>query len=411
MSHHRNGLPVCLLLAVLSCLGCQKPTTATLPDYDRELRPGEDALRRVIDIAQWPDFTPAFNQRGPALYEAIDRSLAWFALPSTQQHFPVQSFTHEHVRLSVLAFRQVLRISQSPQEFRSRLMAEFDVWESVGWDGSGTVLYTGYYTPIFKASRTATPEFRYPLYRRPADLVSDPATGAVLGQRLPDGGVGEYPSRAAIEASGMLRGQELVWMASELDAYLVHIQGSAKLELTDGTTLQIGYAGSNGHEYVSMAQAMIREGKLNRHRRGLPAIREYFNRNPEDLRRYLNINPRFIFFQEYAAANWPAGSLGFRVTPGHSLATDKRIFPRAAVVLVHTSAPTASGGSGATERFSQFMLDQDTGGAIKAPGRGDIYYGIGPDAEELAGRQFAEGYLYYLILKPARVEIWRRFER
>jgi membrane-bound lytic murein transglycosylase A len=396
-----EGVSLVVLLTLLS--GCVKPTPV-VPQYDRPLGPNQPALRRIVDTAKLPNLERPFNDRSAELLAAVNRSLAWFGHPSTQQFFPMQGFTHEHVRLSVLAFRQILAVSTSSADFRDRMLAEFDVYQSVGWNGEGQVLFTGYYSPIFAASRQATPTFRYPLYMRPHDLVSDPATGAVLGRRV-NGQLTTYPPRAQIERTGMLAGHELVWLRSKLDAYLVHVQGSAKLVLTDGAVLHVGFAGTNGHEYVSLANELVKDGKLDRHRRGLAAIRAYFQRHPEQLDEYLTRNPRFVFFQEYAAESWPAGSLGFQVTPGRTLATDKAIFPRAAVVLVNTSAAAPGGG---TRRFDQFMLDQDTGGAIRAPGRGDIYFGIGPEAEALAGAQIAEGQLYYFLLKPERLGMWRR---
>ena len=88
------------------------------------------------------------------------------------------------------------------------------------------------------------------------------------------------------------------------------------------------------------------------------------------------------------------------VTAERSLATDKRIFPRGGMVLVDTTLTSLAGEEHA---FTQFMLDQDTGGAIRAPGRADLFLGVGPTAGIKAGNQYAEGRLYYLFLKSDRV--------
>ena len=116
-------------------------------------------------------------------------------------------------------------------------------------------------------------------------------------------------------------------------------------------------------------------------------------------------NESFVFFSGYDGANWPAGSLGVKVSPKASLATDKKIYPRGGIVLVSTRAVTLARGH---EDFLRFMMDQDTGGAIRAPGRADIFMGIGRAAETLAGGQYAEGTLYYFFLKPEHVA---RFSR
>ena len=78
-----------------------------------------------------------------------------------------------------------------------------------------------------------------------------------------------------------------------------------------------------------------------------------------------------------------------------TLATDKVLFPRGGLVFVETKAKNRSKPD---QWFHQFMLDQDTGGAIRTAGRADIYLGVGPEAERRAGRTMAEGQLYYLFL-------------
>jgi membrane-bound lytic murein transglycosylase A len=226
----------------------------------------------------------------------------------------------------------------------------------------------------------------------------------VRGRNI-DGRLVPYPTRREIEATGMLRGSELVYLQSPLDAYIVQVNGSAKLNLPDGRTLYVGYAGTNGLQYTSIGRLLVANGVLKEHEVNLPAIRRYFTEHPEQLDEYVLQNDRYVFFREYDGSNWPAGSLGFRVEPMRSLATDKEIFPRGSVVLVDTTLP----GTGQTPQpFVQLMVDQDTGGAIRAAGRADIYLGQGPHAEDLAGRQAATGRLFYLLLKPEAVPRYTR---
>lgn len=382
--------------------GCRRPVA---PDYSRPLPPGASALKKV-DPSQWPSLSPALSGDRAGLAEAIDRSANWFSIASTRQFFPLDGFTHDQARASVYAFRQILQAGGAPADIESRIRNEFDLYMSVGWNDNGVVLFTGYYTPIFTASKTRTPEYCHPLYRKPPDLEVDPA-GTVIGRRVA-GQIKPYPARNQIEAYPDLlglKGRELVWMKDKLDAYLVQVQGSAKLNLLDGSTLYIGYSASNGLEYTSVGKLLVADGKLPKDHSGLPAIRAYFAAHPGDLDVYLNRNERYVFFQEYSNQQWPAGSLGFKVTPMRSLATDKQIFPRGGVVLVSTQMPTAAG---AKQPVTQLMLDQDTGGAIRAPGRADIYVGIGEQAEQIAGRQMEEGRLYYFLLKPERIGHWLR---
>ena len=396
-----NACVQCLILACLcSGAGCKSKS----PEYAKPLPPGVSALRK-LDPKDWPDLSAALPM-DDAFTAAAKRSLAWFAKPSSQRFYPFDGITHDQARASVYALPALAFEATSTEAFLTKLREEFDVYTSIGWDGSGTVLFTGYYSPVFPASKVRTPEFRFPLYKRPADLVADSITGEVKGRQVGDTIV-PYPTRKDIETKNLLAGSELVWLRSRLDAYIVEVQGSAQLRMTDGSTMLIGFAGSNGQTYTSMGRLLGEEGKLDKHKITLTAIRDHFKANPQELDSYIQRNDRFVFFTTYDQGDWPAGSLGVKVEPGRSLATDKSIYPRACVTLVTTQTPQGPNAApGETKSFNRLMLDQDTGGAIRAPGRADIYYGIGHEAELIAGKQVAEGRLYYLLLKPERVAVW-----
>ena len=380
--------------------GCRAPATG--PQVAAPT-PGGGGLRKVTDMAAMPDFAAAYAARDQGLVVAVDRSLGWFAKPSARQRYPSHGIPFTVAHASVFAFAQLLADDGSPEAFAEAVLREFDVYSSTGNDDRGTVLFTGYYSPVFPASTQRTKEYRYPLYGRPADLVSDPVTGAILGQRSGSDLVTTYPTRRQIEGSGMLAGRELIWLNDRLDAYLVHVQGSARLETPGGVDTYVGYAGTNGHAYTSIGRALVEDGKLPAERLSLPAVRAYFRQHPDELESYLARNDRFVFFQVCSGTNWPSGSLGVKVEPMRSLATDKEMFPAGMVTVVATQLPSSAGGR---DRFVQFMVDQDTGGAINAPGRADIYTGIGDEAGDLAGNLYAEGRLYYMLLKPERVEPW-----
>jgi len=397
----------------LALAGCsqekvgEEPATRSGPDYSRPLPPGEKALRLIDDPSRWPDLAAAYRDADVFLLESIDQSMKWFRAPSSRQFFPFEltndghEVTHEQAAASVAAFAQLIESAASEADFRERLRREFNVFESVGYNDAGIVLYTGYYSPIFPASRERTSRFTAPLYRRPEDLLTHPVTGEPQGRKLEDGRVVSYPTRREIEQSRLFEGNELVWVEDDLTAYIIHVNGSAMLRLTDGSVMYIGYAGKTDRPYAGLGRAMLEEGLLRPEELSLPAIRRVYRRNPDAVRELMYRNESYVFFTEYGGANWPAGSLGVRVTRESSLATDKRIYPRGSVVMVDTHAVTFSRGQ---RKFQRFMLDQDTGGAIQAPGRADLFMGIGADAEILAGGQYAEGRLYYLFLKPEYVD-------
>ena len=381
-----------VLLAVLFSLpGCaNKP----LPDYARPLPPGAKALRPVPEAWRAEIFAQVARQLDdPGFMEALGRSYDWFRVDSAKTFFPVEGVTYQRARASV---DELFRLAELPDvaSRESELHARFSAYESVGYNGQGVVFFTGYFSPQFTASLTRQGPYQHPLYARPGDLQSDPATGQVLGRLdAATGSIGAYPSRGEIESTATLAGQELVWLPTRLDAYSIEVNGSAKLTLTDGSEMFVGYAGTNGREYTSIGRLLVADGALDRNTVSMPTIRRHFQENPQELDYYIRQNERFVFFQEYAGSDWPAGSLGFRVQDERSLATDKKIFPRGGVVLASTELPDGT-------PFRQLMMDQDTGGAIRAPGRADIYFGIGPAAEELSGKQAAEGRLFYLFLTP-----------
>jgi membrane-bound lytic murein transglycosylase A len=371
------------------------------PDYGRPLPPGKSALRLITDESRYPDLAAAYHHRDAYLSEALEQSLLWFAAPSSRQFFPFEDVTHERARASVTAMKDLIERSPSEYAFLADVRRMFDVYQSVGYDDRGTVLFTGYYSPDFPASRTRTERFKHPLYKRPDDLVTDPVTGEPRGRKTAEGRVVPYYTRAEIESSNMFAGNELVWVEDALAAFIIHVNGSAKLRLRDGSIMYIGYAGKTDRPYRSLGKAMVEAGLLEPEGVSIQRIRRAYRERPRRVEALMNVNESYVFFTEYGGDNWPAGSLGVKVTPEASLATDKKIYPRGGVVLVDTDTITYSGGR---RTFLRFMLDQDTGGAIRAPGRADIFLGIGERVGILAGQQYAEGQLYYLFLKPEYVD-------
>jgi membrane-bound lytic murein transglycosylase A len=186
----------------------------------------------------------------------------------------------------------------------------------------------------------------------------------------------------------MLAGNELVWLGDVFEVYIVHVQGSAKIRMPDGKIETVGYAAHNGREYESIRKKMIEDGKLTARNINMQVMIDYFKAHPDEVDMYVNENPRFVFFRPEEGE--PRGSLNEPVTTLRTIATDKSVYPRAmfAFAAVDLDAPVG------------FALDQDTGGAIRAAGRCDLYMGVGEQAGELAGRIYREGRLYYLFVKP-----------
>lgn len=364
-------------------------------EYSKPLPPGELALRKITDPAEIPDFTGACQDLSN-LKTAINNSLNYLKKPTSQKFFPYGDIQHQQAEDSLKAFVKLIDAGYKGEQLNTLIRDRFDVYASVGCDDKGTVLFTGYYTPEFEGSKTSGGRFKYPLYSQPDDLMKD-AGGNTLGRRTGDGIV-PYPSRAEIESSGMLKGKEFMWLADPFEVYLVHVQGSAKIRQPDGSYIGIGYAANNGHEYKSVAQQMVRDGKISKDQMSLSAMIAYFKAHPNETSEYIGINPRFVFFR--IEDGQPRGSINEPVTALRSIATDKAVYPRACLAFLSTALPRTNGSDVAQALYQGFALDQDTGGAIRAPGRCDVYMGQGDEAGRLAGQTYREGRLYYLFIKP-----------
>lgn len=326
-----------------------------------------------------------------ALLAAIDHSLDYLQTPTAREHYrksPVPEITHSRIQRSLVRFRQLLQQAKTPAELQAAVKREFIFYQSVG-NGQGTVNFTGYFEPTYTASRVPTPDYRYPLYSLPPRFNQWPRP---------------HPTRAQLEgvdglAKGSLRGLELVWLRDRLEAFLIQVQGSAQLQLTDGSVMTVGFAGKTDQTYVGVGKALVKDGKVRLEDLTLPTLIQYFRQHPEDLNRYLPRNPSFVFFrQTYGAA--ATGSLGVPVTAERSIATDKSLMPPGALALIQTLIPYPNASGQLEQRLvNRYALDQDTGSAIRGPGRVDIFMGTGPQAGDRAGRLVSSGQLYYLLLK------------
>jgi membrane-bound lytic murein transglycosylase A len=388
-----------LLLVAVVLIGCRPQVKEAKISYDRPLAPGQPALWKITNPYEMPDLTMACLNLTD-LRATVNNSLSYLSKPSSRQFYPCGEITHSRAVESLQAFAQLLESGLVGKQLNDAVLAKFDVYTSVGCDDRGTVLFTGYYTPIFDGSLSRSDRFVYPLYQQPDDLVKGP-TGEILGRRGPDGQITQYPPRAVIEASGMLNGKELAWLGDPFEAYIAHVQGSAKIKLANGELATVGYAANNGQEYRSVAEELVKDGKIPSEQMSLSAMIEYFKKYKEQVNNYVRRNPRFVFFRKEDGP--PHGSLNEPVTPMRTIATDKSIFPRGCLAFISTTLPRQTGGAIVKQPYSGFVLDQDTGGAIRAPGRCDVYMGVGDTAGKLAGQTYQEGRLYYLFLKSTTV--------
>ncbi|MEH2137109.1 murein transglycosylase A [Nostoc sp.] len=329
-----------------------------------------------------------------ALVSAIAHSLQYLQTANAAtayQNYPVAGITRDRVFKSLKRFRELLLTTNSATELHQTIEREFVLYQSVGNNTKGSVLFTAYYEPLYAASRVPTPEYRYPVYRLPPDLTS---------------WTKPHPTREELEgadglqgAKGKLRGLELFWLRDRLEPYLAQIEGSARLQLPDGTQTAIGYAGNNAYNYTSLGRQLVNDGKLPLEGITLPIILDYFQKHPQELNIYIPRDRSFVFFQENHGE--PAqGSINVPLTAERSIATDKSLMPPGALALIRASIPFPNPTGKMEERIiSRYVLDQDTGGAIKGAGRVDYFLGTGKLAGDRAGVTVSNGQLFYLLLK------------
>ncbi len=396
---HLRLLPLCIAAWLAICTGCVEVTKEPQP---------VPAMVRVPD-GLYPVFTDDLDYDG--LDFGISESLVYLKkiAPDRPFDFGEDVYPASHVIRSLEVFRELIQTRPAAETLNQFIRSNFIVYRSTGRDGAGEVLYTGYYEPLLAGSSEKSPEYPCPIYAYPKDLLtidladfSEKFRGERIIGRLADQTVVPYYDRADIDYNGVLKdkAQTLAWVKDCVDVFFLHIQGSGKVYLTNGEVFNVHYHTSNGRPYRSIGQLLIDEGKIPVSEMSMQAIRDYLKAHPEDMRRVLSHNPSYIFFK--LEEDGPLGAIGAKLTPGRSIALDRRLFPPAALAYIVIQKPliNSAGEIDLWTNCARFALNQDTGGAIRGPGRADLFWGNGPYAEIAAGYMKHAGQLFFLVLKP-----------
>ncbi len=266
-------------------------------------------------------------------------------------------------------------------------------------------LVTGYYEPLLQGSRERNAQFATPLYRRPEDLlVVDLASvipehkGKRVRGRLEGNKVVPYYSRAGTREAPGLAGHEIVWIDNALDAFMLEVQGSGRVQLTTGETIRLQYEDQNGHPYRSIGRYLADQGAMTIDQVNMPAIRNWLAANPNRVNEVLDSNPSVVFFREAPLDDpsiGPKGAQGLPLTAGRSIAIDPKFLPLGAPMFLSTRHP----GSG--QPLQRLVVAQDTGGAIRGPVRADLFFGFGSEAGAQAGMMKYDGEMWVLWPKTA----------
>jgi membrane-bound lytic murein transglycosylase A len=368
--------------------------------------PAEKLARRPLEIVpehRWPILADDLGVE--SLLAAAQQSVEYFeSVPEeTVYAFGSENRTARQMAAGMIRFRTIVRSEPDPHRRAEMLKRDFVLMRSVGRDGHGGVLFTGYFEPILEARREREPPFEHPIYGVPDDLVTinleafglQAQTRQIVG-RVDDHQVVPYAERGVIDFGPGLTAPAPVlgYVADPVDLFFLHVQGSGTLVFPDNTRLRVGYAVANGREYRSIGRLLIDDGVISDKNMSMQAIRAYLAANPQELRRVLSYNPSYVFFRPLASAGGPLGCYGVPLTAGRSIATDRRLFPAPVVAWIEGGMP---GPDGEEVPFARFALNQDTGGSIRGPGRVDVFIGAGAEAGEIAGRMKHPGRFYLLL--------------
>ena len=382
-------------LLVSSCKPLVKPPTR------------ENAMERISSWS-YPDFLDDMTYNG--LEDSILQSLSYLnKIPADRQFiFGEDQYNTEHMIKSLQHFLDYIQTRPPRQDLKGFIQSDYHIYRSVGRDSKGEVLYTGYYEPLLNGSLVRSEQYRFPIYTRPRDLITIDLSlfhkkfkGEKIIGRYTDQSVVPYYDRSEIETDGVLEDKAgvLAWAEDPVDVFFLQIQGSGKVQLDNGELFNVHYQTTNGRPYRSIGKLLIDEEKISVADMSMQKIREYLHNHPDEIDAVLNYNPSYVFFK--IEPNGPLGNINVKLTPGRSIALDRRIFPPAALAFIETEKPLIddAGQIQSWQHFSRFALNQDTGGAIRGPGRADLFWGNGPYAEIAAGHLKHTGKLYFLVLK------------
>ena len=317
---------------------------------------------------------------------AIQRSLEFLAKISGDRVLAERPrrVTAQDIKESLLGFLEVIDLWDRPEKMAEAIRSRFELVPSADDPAEKEVLVTGYYQPVIEGSLTQTGAYRFPVYRKPDNLV-------------------ETFSRREIDVLGRLRGKgyEIAWLKDPVELFFLHIQGSGIIRLEDGRTVQLNYAASNGRAYTSIGKILADEGKLAAEELSAARLRRFLAEHPVEREALFSRNERYVFFRFVESG--PLGSLETLLTPGRSVATDPNYFPRGALALLTSRTPILDGAGNLAgwRPFSRFVLNQDAGAAIRGPTRLDLYFGSGALAGDAAGYMKSGGRLYFLLRKKS----------
>ncbi len=268
--------------------------------------------------------------------------------------------------------------------------------------------FTGYYVPSYRGSLTKSSAYPIPVYGVPRDLITVPLNAfnpafkrrQPLVGRLVDGNhlVPFYTTKAIDQGAISETAPVIAWVASRIDRLFLQIQGSGMITLPDHSLMHLQYAAQNGAPYTAIGAVLIQQGVMTKEVVSMQHIRTYLETHPDQIKPVLNKNKSFVFFKPSKQAG-ALGTQGIVLTPGYSMAVDLNWIPMGVPIWLNTTVPDQHQRN--ANKMQRLMIAQDTGGAIRGPVRGDVFWGSGEQAASMAGKMRQSG-SYWVFLPRKR---------
>lgn len=417
-----------LLLAGCAAVPCKKAKPCPpCPQAPAAALPGA-AVPVPPAAAKAPEIPPVVTVAAadlPVFADNDDKTQLIKAAALNQQYFdklktepPAYTFGSRKVTSKDLAaankeFKALLETVKDPAELDRRIKERFDIYQMSGRDSTGTVVFSSYYEPTLEASLKYSDEYKLPIYAKPDDLITvnledfnEKFKGEKLTGRLQKGALVPYLNRENIDFEGGLEGKglELAWFKNWADIMDLHTEGSGRLALPDGRIIKALFASTNSLKFKGWMTALIEAGALPREGISPEKGQKYLDEHPDKVRSILSMNKRYVFFRLEEPADpeeGPTGTYGLPLTGWRSVAVDNALVPMGAIGYMRATTPDVDNDGNLLGRKadSRFVFFQDTGGAIKGPGRIDFYAGNGRKSKTFAFKLWDPGQMYILLLK------------
>lgn len=358
-----------------------------------------------VDLQDWPDLIDDLDLED--LETSIQRQLVRYSQKSLSGTIKLGKdvYSQKQAPESLKRFLEIAKVFRNciqsnakkvcQKSFDKTVRAEFNLYAPQLAPGDPRygedkqTLFTAYYTPLIRARDNIDGRFKWGVYNKPSSKsLANSSRTEIDFKRVLDG-----------------KGLDLFYSDDLFELYLLHVQGGGRVitENKSGQTSSyyISYQGTNDQKFTFISKYMLNKGYISD--LSIQAQRDFLEQNPSKQEEVYATCPSYVYFKK--TINPPLGNDSVPLTDNRSIATDTNYYRfKGLLSFVSARRPTedkaACDNRGVSfQNFSRFLLDQDTGGAIRGKARVDLYFGEGPYAEKAAYNTVQRGDLYFLMLK------------